>query len=522
MFSLYRTPLGVLFGRATAALPVDLLRVFVGLLSFFYFLHTWQEAADISAPDGLIDHALVLDIYWFTRLGFFYPGISLAALKFIFLVATLASWAVILGWRPKLFAALLFAIAVSTYRWNFLVTYVDDAIMHLMLFWLLLLPVGRTLTLSGWWRDRRGCWTHWMKERVPGTAIGCFLCNLALIYLVAGLWKLTSPMWRDGSALFAVLKLPVSYQPDFWQAEHQPFLKIMTWASLVVEPLIPLALLLRRGHPVKWLLLAGLVGLHGGIVATMKLPFANLACLGGSVVIFQEELMHWLARGARPDSVTAAPMSAGWCGRIAVAFVFVLSLAMLRYVPAGGTVEPDRYGAAELSIDPRGSGGLGAMHKPLYCALWFAGIAQEYQLFNWIDVRNHRLRYQITLQEGVTRRQIDPAEFFPATNRSVLLQLYLHDLCWFKVPADRNAELKRTLALRFAQRYSRAHCEQHGIVTVTTTVERVTAAEPRRIEHGPEVLFSFTLRDGDAVLRQAPVAHFPARLAPAAPPGAPF
>lgn len=520
---LRRTALGALFGRVTPALPVDIFRALVGLLSFVYFLSLWREAADFSAPDGLIDHALVQDVFWFTRLGLFQAGISSGVLQGMFFLAAIASWGLILGWRPKLCAGFLFVTAVSAFRWNFLVAYVDDAIVDLMLFWLLLLPIGRTLTLRGIYRDPRNAWKKWQEINVPGTVVGCFLCNLALIYFVSGIWKWTSPMWRDGTALFAVLQLPVSRAPNFWQAHPLPLLKVLDWSSLVLEPFFPIAFLLRRGHPIKWLLLVAIIGFHVGIVATMRIPFANLACLAASVFLFREELMTWLRRGAQAECVVAPPARSGWCGKIAVAFVVVLSLAMLRHVPIGSRVETTRYDPAELSIDPRGAGGLTAMHKPLYCALWFAGIAQEYQLFNWIDVRNYRFRYTVTRNNGTRLEGIDPSELFPRSNRAALLEGYLHDRCWFEIPSQRSAEFKRSLATRFAERFARAH-PLDGTIVVTSTVERITAANPRAIERGPEVLFSFAVRDGNVALLSSPatLSPPPPRLTRAFPTGASF
>ena len=44
---------------STYALPLDLFRVLVGLLSFAYFLKILRDAPLFSDPNGLIDHALV-------------------------------------------------------------------------------------------------------------------------------------------------------------------------------------------------------------------------------------------------------------------------------------------------------------------------------------------------------------------------------------------------------------------------------------------------------------------------------
>ncbi|HMG72069.1 MAG TPA: hypothetical protein VK582_01095 [Pyrinomonadaceae bacterium] len=234
--------------RPTDALPLDIFRVLVGLLAFMYFLQTFLEARDFSGPDGLIDHELSQKIFWFTRIGLFHSGLSLQFFQTTFLIACLCCWAVILGYRVKIFAAIHYVIAVSTYRWNFLVMYVDASIMHLALFWLLLLPVGRTLVLSEWLADRAGAWQRWKRAKVPGVAVRCLFWNLALIYLVAGAWKWTSPMWRDGTALYAIFKLPISLSPNFWGPQHLPLLKLLNYSALIFEPLFPLIFILPRGH----------------------------------------------------------------------------------------------------------------------------------------------------------------------------------------------------------------------------------------------------------------------------------
>src|ERR1044071_8373552 len=125
------------FSRPVDSMPLDLFRVLVGLVVFVYFLQTLFEAKDFSGPDGLIDHELSQRIFWFTRIGFFHPGPSLRFFEAIFLTACLCCWPVILGYRVKLFAAILSLIAVSTYRWNFLVMYAADSVRHCSVFWLL-------------------------------------------------------------------------------------------------------------------------------------------------------------------------------------------------------------------------------------------------------------------------------------------------------------------------------------------------------------------------------------------------
>jgi hypothetical protein len=179
--------------------------------------------------------------------------------------------------------------------------------------------------------------------------------------------------------------------------------------------------------------------------------------------------------------------------------VVVLSLAMLRFAPGDSRREPEHYTSIEIAIDGRGAGGLGWMHQPLYGALWMAGIAQQYQLFDWIDQRNLRFRYDIVERDGNQERPIAVDTFFPASNRSALLQSYLHDRGWVNVPPERRGELKRSLALRLARRYCRERAPR-GTVVVRSTIERITGLNPRLVEREAQVLFRFAIRHGVVVL----------------------
>jgi hypothetical protein len=499
--------------RPTDALPLDIFRVLVGLLAFLYFLQTLLDARDFSGPNGLIDHELSQKIFWFTRIGFFQPGISLRFFQTIFLIACLCSWAVILGYRVKVFTAILYLIAVSTYRWNFLVMYVDDSIMHLALFWLLLLPVGRTLVLSEWLADHAGAWQKWKYAQVPGIAVRCLMWNLALIYLVAGLWKWTSPMWRDGTALYAIFKLPISLSPDFWGPQHLPVLKVLSYAALILEPLFPLIFILPRGHRVKYALLVGLIGFHVGTLVTLRIPFANLACCAALVIPFGGELMSRLRRKSPEPAVAQLSPRLGLCGAVALTLVVALTLAMLSSIVLPKWRAPSRTyyatlmtdsNAATLDLTANPTGkverfsdeGLGPLQWTFFSFLWCMGIAQQYQLFNWIDDRNYALHYEVIEYQGnKPARRIDPDEMFPKSTRVVLLQFYLHGITWMRIPRERQTDLRESLQVRFARRF----CQQDqpvGDVAVYSTLERIIPGA-NRIEEKRVLFMRFSCQDGE-------------------------
>ena len=437
--------------RDIDALPLDGFRVLAGCLSLAYFFSLWCQVPDISSPDGLVDHELLSRTYWFTRLSLFHPGVGAWFFYGVFSLAMVGALGIVVGYRVKLCAGFLFAIAVSSYRWNFIVMYVDDAIMHLLLFWLLLLPVGHTLTIQTVWRQRSGCLENWMQVQVPGLSLRCFLANIGLIYLVAGLWKLESALWRDGFAVYATLRLPIAYYPDFWRPDHLPFLRLVNDASLILEPLLPFLLTRRRGSLLKWSGLVAQFGFHFGILVTLRIPFANIALIATAVLFFREEIMHGLRQFCPELGSVIRPLCRDRTGYIALIVLLLLSLAMMRRLPL-----------------------IGGVHKPAYAILWLGGIAQDYQLFNWIDRKNVALRYRVEAEfaDG-TRQRLDPARLFPTSIRAVLLQSYLHNVRWMAVPHTARPALKRSILQRLAQRF----CRQEpvpGRITAWAESQRVS------------------------------------------------
>src|SRR5262249_33828295 len=236
-----------------------------------------------------------------------------------------------------------FATAVSSSSCSFLVLYCAAPCMHLLLLWFRPRAVGQARLP---WDLRQGwhaCVARWRRVTVAGTVQWCFLANVCLVYLVAGLWKLTSPLWQQGFALYATLRLPIAYAPDFWQPQHLPFLQVMNYLALVVEPLIPILLLCRPGHPGKWCGLLCQLVFHLGILLTLPLPFVNLGLLGTSVLFFRAEIFQWLQRRAAHSMVLRQKPRLERAGWLALAFLLVLSLAVARGTPVLGVLYKPAY-----------------------------------------------------------------------------------------------------------------------------------------------------------------------------------
>lgn len=483
------------------ALPLDIMRVLAGGVLFVYFANALRHAGDFSDPEGLIDHRLSARLFPPTRLSLFQPGMPGWVLRAVQLCACVAAVLVVAGWHPRAAAVFLFAAAVSTYRWNALVAYLDDCIVHLFCLWLILLPVGTTLNLpdlpgAGWGTAGPAPdVSNWATATVPGTAPRAFMANMALIYLVAGLYKFASPMWRGGSAMHAALKMPIARAPDFWSIRHRRTLRMVTWAALILEPLFVLIFVLPAGSAAKWALLSAAAVFHLGIIATLKIPYSNALMLAALALPFAPEIIEGVSAGV-PALEATTPTAAGTpengtspadlAGLTLVALLAIMSVWQAvrawRRLPKPGQPYSGK-----------------AWANPVRALLWLVGLYQSYRLFDWVDERNYHARYEVWSLRSGRRRPVEPRELFPDGMRYLLLQSYFLGNVWLQMEPGKLAAVRRSLLERHARRFARAHPDA-GEIEAVAIVQRITPdnLELTRGERIP--LMRFTCADGQAVV----------------------
>ena len=484
------------------ALPLDLLRIWAGGIVFVYFLQAYRHSGDFSDPDGLIDHRLVAKLLPATRWSFFRPGMSGRVFRAVYLCACVAAVLVSLGVHPRACAVFLFAAAVSTYRWNVLVAYLDDSIVHIFCLWLVLLPVGHTLA--------PGAEGDPAATLVPGAAPRAFMANMALIYLVAGAYKFTSPMWRNGSAVHAALRMPIARTPGFWTMRRRPILRVANYAALALEPFFGLVFVLPSHSPVKWLLAACAVVFHLGIVATLKIPYSNLLMLGALPMAFGPEIGTAISGSVPPGSVAATlPQS----GSVALdpSAVALDPSAVVALVLVAVLVAMFAWEAAAKWCPISRPYSTKGWANPLRAALWLAGVFQSYRLFDWVDSRNYHVRYELHgLAAGSqTRQALDASALFDDTMRHLLLQSYLIDNVWLQMDADDRAAVRRAILARYAARYARSH-PNAGTLEAWAVVQRVTADNLDLTRGERRFVMRFSCRDGVATVHNVDDAPTPA------------
>lgn len=435
--------------RPISAFAVDLFRIAVGVLVSIYYVRLFLEFPDYTSETGFLDHTLHRHLFWFTKLTLLYPGCPDSYKWGLLILGFLGALSLLLGWRPKLGAAVSWIVVVSFQRWNFAVINVDDSSITLLLWWMLFLPIGHCLTVST--RD----WKEETRRRVDGFFVRAFFANLFIYYLIAGLSKLASPLWREGLALFVVLKLPLARTSGWWDLQDLPLLWLGNHFTLLAEPLFPFLMLLPKGHWLKYLGATAQIGFHLAIPITIGVPYANITLILALILVFHQEIEDFSRRlaGVRDSILRDWSPPSGTRSLIAV-YLAVLALTGSKGIP-----------------------GIGGVNEPAMAALYFGGVAQEYHLFDWIDRYNWYVKHRITVEpEGKNESSIEPARLFPGTVRGFIVQSYLMPVRWMRVPRPLTGEMRNSVLRRSAERFVRQNRDilgASGRVEVTTTVARV-------------------------------------------------
>jgi hypothetical protein len=114
--------------------------------------------------------------------------------------------ALLVGWHSRWATVLSWAMLMSLQSRNGLVLHGGDAVLRVLMFWSMFLPLGACWSLDA--RDRPP-----PPRRVASMATAGFLIQLVMLYVFAALGK-WGPAWRsDGSAVFMALSVGHTVSP---------------------------------------------------------------------------------------------------------------------------------------------------------------------------------------------------------------------------------------------------------------------------------------------------------------------
>ncbi|HXB40845.1 MAG TPA: hypothetical protein VNZ49_09910 [Bacteroidia bacterium] len=179
---------------------------------------------------------------------------------FIF-VQQLFSFVGFFDFLPRISSFVIFFTAVNLQNRIYATTSGGDILAYILLFYLSFVSGGKELKTP-----------NLNQIQNSFNRIFIFLCyfQVILVYAVSAIYKLMSPEWINGNALYRILSVS-EYSLPFIQNHIDSlsgFLKVCTWLALLYQLLFPLLIFNRRIK--NYLLIGGLV-LHSGIALAMGL-----------------------------------------------------------------------------------------------------------------------------------------------------------------------------------------------------------------------------------------------------------
>ncbi len=259
------------------------LRIGLGAVLLLNICDLAQFAGAFYSDDGLLPRAARMQLsveeqftappWWCSPLMF--CGQTWFAEILLVLAAVLAV-AVMVGYRTRwaLFGSWLLLVGFQAR--NPLVLFGADDVLRCILFWSIFLPLGDRWSVDRWRRPRPEA------NDVCSLASAALILQLVCIYLFTGLLK-SYPEWRtQHTAVYYALSTDHFTTHFGLRLLHYPgLLKCLTFSTLIWEVAGPLALLYagKFRAKVRLAVVAGFIGLHLGLAATMSIGMFPLVCI---------------------------------------------------------------------------------------------------------------------------------------------------------------------------------------------------------------------------------------------------
>jgi hypothetical protein len=196
------------------------------------------------------------------------------------LALTISSLSLIVGYRTRLAAVVVFCGLLSLERRTPSVFNSGDGLLRILALYLMLAPAGASLSVDRWRTARDRFWEF--PARAPW-ALRLMQIQLSAVYLGSVWEKLHGAPWTDGTAVSYAMQLQdfQRFAPPDLIAHSMLVSSVMSYWTLAVELMIGILVWNKAARPV--VLLLG-VGLHLGIDMTLRIGFFSAAILTAYLV----------------------------------------------------------------------------------------------------------------------------------------------------------------------------------------------------------------------------------------------
>lgn len=302
-----------------------LFRIVFGGYLLWHFACLVPDAAELFSAEGVLADPALNPTHGLFPNPLIWFGSAAFAVGFTAGLALLSAL-LLLGWRRRLVALLLWFGWAALFNRNNLISNPGLPYVGLLLLMLAIVPDGE----PGRWRGRAVRPSDWF---MPAMVFGGVWFLMAAGYTFSGLVKLASPSWVDGTAFRHLISNPLARPGpirDVFLAMPAGMHAALTWVSLAGEILFLPLCLWRRGRLIAWVVM---VTMHLGILTMVAFADLTLGMLMVHLFAFDR---RWVpARRVVPESRSLL-LYDGECGLCNAVVRFLLredSGAVLRFAP---------------------------------------------------------------------------------------------------------------------------------------------------------------------------------------------
>jgi Vitamin K-dependent gamma-carboxylase len=216
-----------------------------------------------------------------------------AAVTALYLLLLVGALSLLVGFKTRLAAVVVFVCLVSFARRDPWVLNSGDLLVIVLAFYLMLAPSGAALSVDRWLEARPRFWEFPRRSLWP---LRLIQVQVSLLYLFAVWAKVRGETWNEGTAVsyaFRIEDLERFPVPGFVM-DSLLLVNLMTFGTLAVE--LALAILVWNGKLRPWVLLLGVL-LHLGIDYAVRVGFFSYAALVAYIAFIPPETVSaWVHR----------------------------------------------------------------------------------------------------------------------------------------------------------------------------------------------------------------------------------
>ena len=249
------------------------------------------------------------------------------SLQVVFAIAAVFAAALLVGFRTRLVTGVSWVLLVSLQARNGSVNQAGDDLLAMFLFWSLFLPLGARLSVDAHLRPRPA-----ESTLVSGVGPFALTGQLFLLYFITGTLKANSIHWLVGNGIYDALNAQ-EFVTSFgrWLHPHYYVLKVLSWATLVLEICGPMVLFIPpRRWRVRLALVVAFLGFHAGISLCMRIGMFSFVCMVGWLFLIPAGALARISRSTETITAPVPSPQARWAQRLAGAiFVYLVLAAMI-------------------------------------------------------------------------------------------------------------------------------------------------------------------------------------------------